>query len=106
MLINKGIQDMRQSIQHVTGLTRLTIGLKNALSACAKYDEKNRVTIGPSVTGWRRHPGRRLRRFATPRKARDLVNPVAASPELTTRAMAHFADHCSSCHGNDGRGAT
>ncbi len=49
---------------------------------------------------------RRLRRLATPRKARDLVNPVAASPEVTSRAMAHFADHCSSCHGNDGRGAT
>ena len=49
---------------------------------------------------------RRLRHFGIPRRARDLANPVAASPEVTTRSMAHFADHCASCHGNDGRGET
>jgi mono/diheme cytochrome c family protein len=49
---------------------------------------------------------RRLRHLAVPRNARGLANPVQAGPEVLSRAMAHFADHCASCHGNDGRGGT
>lgn len=49
---------------------------------------------------------RRLRHLAIPRGARDLKNPVPASPEVLRDAMAHFADHCASCHGNDGKGQT
>jgi mono/diheme cytochrome c family protein len=50
--------------------------------------------------------GRRLRHFAVPREAQDARNPIATSPEVLAGAMAHFADHCASCHGNDGRGTT
>ncbi len=49
---------------------------------------------------------RRLRHLGVPSRARELANPVAANPDVTSRAMAHFADHCASCHGNDGRGET
>lgn len=49
---------------------------------------------------------RRLRHLAIPRAARDAENPVAPGPEVLARARAHFADHCASCHGNDGRGRT
>jgi len=49
---------------------------------------------------------RRLRHFAIPTRARNLRNPVQGSPEVLARAKAHFADHCASCHGNDGRGMT
>ena len=48
----------------------------------------------------------RLRSLATPSDARDAQNPVAASKEVLSEAMAHFADHCASCHGNDGSGDT
>ncbi len=49
---------------------------------------------------------REVRRLGVPRRARNLKNPVQASPELLTGAMAHFADHCAICHGNDGKGTT
>lgn len=49
---------------------------------------------------------RHLRRLAIPRGARDARNPVAASPEVLAGAMEHFADHCASCHGNNGDGRT
>src|SRR5689334_7712192 len=49
---------------------------------------------------------RRLRLLAISRHARTLANPVKASPEVLTRATEHFADHCASCHGNDGKGVT
>ncbi len=46
------------------------------------------------------------RRWAVPRKERELPNPVAFSPEVWNEAIAHFADHCAACHGNDGSGET
>jgi mono/diheme cytochrome c family protein len=49
---------------------------------------------------------RRLRNLATPGDSKDAQNPVAASEEVIVEAMAHFADHCAICHGNDGSGDT
>jgi mono/diheme cytochrome c family protein len=33
-------------------------------------------------------------------------NPVPLSPEILAEGRAHWADHCASCHGNDGSGQT
>jgi mono/diheme cytochrome c family protein len=49
---------------------------------------------------------RTMRRLATPAAVRAARNPVVPTPEVLARARAHFADHCASCHGNDGRGQT
>src|SRR5689334_15388237 len=46
------------------------------------------------------------RRFSMPKEARDMKNPVPASPEVLKAAMLHFADHCATCHANDGSGRT
>jgi mono/diheme cytochrome c family protein len=48
---------------------------------------------------------RRLRSWSLPSDARQRRNPVPSSPELQESAR-HFADHCASCHGNDGSGNT
>ena len=45
-----------------------------------------------------------MRRLATPASARDRRNPVAAAPAVIEDGLTHFADHCASCHGNDGSG--
>ena len=47
-----------------------------------------------------------MRRFATPSAVRGAANPVAATPEVLDEALAHFADHCATCHANDGSGTT
>lgn len=49
---------------------------------------------------------RTLRSWAIPARLRDARNPVEPSADALGRARAHFADHCASCHGNDGRGRT
>jgi len=49
---------------------------------------------------------RRLRRLATPSHLQTARNPVPLTAEVMASARAHFADHCASCHGNDGRGQT
>jgi mono/diheme cytochrome c family protein len=49
---------------------------------------------------------RNMRHFAVPRLMRRAGNPVPLSADVLARGRAHFADHCASCHGNDGRGRT
>jgi mono/diheme cytochrome c family protein len=41
-----------------------------------------------------------------PAEAKRLKNPVAYSPEVLEEARAHWADHCASCHANNGSGDT
>jgi mono/diheme cytochrome c family protein len=50
--------------------------------------------------------GRFVRGFAVPAEVRARANPRPASPEMLEGALAHFAEHCASCHGNDGSGDT
>ena len=49
---------------------------------------------------------RALRHVAIPAEARARRNPLPATPELLADARAHFADHCATCHANDGSGET
>lgn len=47
-----------------------------------------------------------VRHFAMPSEAKTLKNPVAYAPEVLEEARAHWADHCASCHANNGSGDT
>ena len=47
----------------------------------------------------------RLRALAVPSEYSELGNPVLVNEESVRNGMAHFADHCAQCHGNDGTGA-
>jgi mono/diheme cytochrome c family protein len=49
---------------------------------------------------------RNARHLAIPANARNEHNPVTPSDQNLQEAMAHFADHCAPCHGNDGSGDT
>jgi mono/diheme cytochrome c family protein len=49
---------------------------------------------------------RGVHRLSVPRSARAAESPVAFSPEVWSESRAHFADHCASCHANDGSGNT
>jgi mono/diheme cytochrome c family protein len=49
---------------------------------------------------------RAMRRWATPSAMRDRTNPVQPTPEVINQALGHYADHCASCHANDGSGDT
>lgn len=49
---------------------------------------------------------RTLRHVAIPATLRHQKNPISPTSEFVNEGMAHWADHCASCHGNDGRGNT
>ena len=46
------------------------------------------------------------RKMAVPSGYRQLHNPITPSTENIRRGMEHFADHCATCHSNDGGGQT
>lgn len=49
---------------------------------------------------------REARHMAIPAEARAQKNPLTASGENLRDARPHFADHCATCHANDGSGDT
>src|SRR5260370_25753884 len=49
---------------------------------------------------------RNARHLAIPTNARNEHNPIVPSDQTLQEAMAHFADHCATCHGDDGSGDT
>jgi hypothetical protein len=49
---------------------------------------------------------RTMRSWSTPADLRGVSNPLPPSPAVLAVARAHWADHCATCHGNDGKGQT
>jgi mono/diheme cytochrome c family protein len=47
-----------------------------------------------------------IRGIAVQARVHGVTNPVPVSAAVITEGMEHFADHCTSCHGNDGSGNT
>jgi mono/diheme cytochrome c family protein len=47
-----------------------------------------------------------VRNMAISRRAGSLTNPVEYSGEIIAEGRAHFADHCATCHANNGSGNT
>ena len=46
------------------------------------------------------------RKLAVPSSSRQLRNPIVPSAANIRAGMEHFADHCATCHANDGGGQT
>ena len=47
-----------------------------------------------------------VRNMAVPAKAKQMTNPVPNTVENKAEARAHWADHCATCHDNNGSGNT
>lgn len=62
----------------------------------------SRSTPGPVETA----VSRTVRHWLVPAGARGTPNPEASTPETLRAGMEHWADHCASCHANDGSGDT
>jgi len=57
-------------------------------------------------TGIETFLARSARRWAVPGDARRQTNPAPVTLDVLTEARSHWADHCASCHANDGSGNT
>ena len=75
-------------------------------SACLMFVRLGGFSARAQPSPPERLVARAARRLAVPRAGRDARNPISFSPEVWAEARSHFANHCASCHGNDGRGDT
>lgn len=64
------------------------------------------ISARPEPSAAEARIARALRSVAIPREAKARRNPVPANDRVLADGLAHFADHCASCHANDGSGAT
>jgi mono/diheme cytochrome c family protein len=76
------------------------------LTTAAAYMLSRGFSAREEPTAIEAFAARQLRHMAVPSVARQMANPVAGSPKVLSEAMEHFADHCATCHGNDGSGNT
>jgi mono/diheme cytochrome c family protein len=94
---------MRKAIYFFAGMGTLAIVLAGSGFAFLKtrthgFSARDQPT---ALEAFAAHSAREL---ALPSEARDKRNPVAFSDDVLTEAREHWADHCASCHANDGSG--
>jgi mono/diheme cytochrome c family protein len=77
-----------------------------ALCLLAMFILHDGLSARAKPTSMEKMMARNARHLAIPASARALRNPVPASEENLRDARLHFADHCATCHGNDGSGET
>ena len=49
---------------------------------------------------------RQIRHLAIPIEKRQAQNPIPSSLDVMKESLEHFANHCATCHANDGSGQT
>ncbi len=91
---------MRRSTSAILLLAVIAAGVLAAMWQSGGYSTRSAPTALERVIV------RAARRAAVPSKARSMGNPVSFSSKVFAEAQAHFADHCASCHANDGSGLT
>lgn len=64
------------------------------------------VSSRPEPSGIEKRAALFMRSWLTPSTYKGLKNPVSDTQEHFIAAREHFADHCATCHGNDGSGNT
>lgn len=47
-----------------------------------------------------------MRSMGLPSRYKSMRNPVTSTPDVLREGMEHWADHCATCHGNNGSGDT
>lgn len=64
------------------------------------------VSARAEPTAWEAALARGIRDWSVPARTREAANPVRLGEEVLASGRRHFADHCATCHGNDGSGDT
>lgn len=87
------------------GLIAVVLALVAALGGAA-WIITHGVSARDAPTAMEVTIARAMRHLAVPRADRDRRSPLPASPEALQAGLEHFADHCASCHANNGSGDT
>lgn len=85
-------------------LGALSLFLLIALAGTITLREAHGFSANQKPTVAERWAARLIRNAAIPADAKAAANPIQATPDVLAEARAHWADHCASCHSNDGSG--
>lgn len=85
----------------------LFVGLALVFAAAGGlYIMSSGFSARPEPGGFETFAALTVRNLAIGRQAQGVRNPVERSPDVIASGRGHFADHCASCHANDGSGNT
>jgi mono/diheme cytochrome c family protein len=76
------------------------------LAAALVFQNAHGFSASTKPTAVEAWMARLARSAALPSDARARINPAPNTPEVLADARAHWADHCATCHANDGSGDT
>ena len=94
---------MQRVLQWVVSLVALAV-VGGAIALA--YFIGGGVSARPQPGGVETFVARTVRDMAIAWHAPDQQNPVPSTDQTVAEGRAHFADHCASCHANDGSGNT
>ena len=94
--------------QSVVKVVAIAVGVLVLLGGIAGvgYLKATGLSARPTPGALETRAARAARRLAVPADVRNMVNPMASNADAIAEGRAHFADHCASCHANDGSGDT
>jgi mono/diheme cytochrome c family protein len=95
---------MRRLGWFLAGATSLLV--VQVLAATVLLTRARGLSAREEPTGIEKWIAGRARAAALPPGVGDRANPVPKTEEVLAAARAHWADHCASCHANDGSGET
>ena len=92
--------------RHVTAFVTLLLLFALLGGLAALWIIVHGVSARDHPTATEKVMARTLRHFAIPLNHRRMNNPLPLTADVLAEGRMHWADHCASCHGNDGRGQT
>ena len=99
---------MARQLWHITGkilTAAIIIAAAATIIACALFVHHG-LSARAKPTLMETAIARMVRHLATPAQMRGARNPVPLSAGVLADGRAHWADHCATCHANDGSGNT
>ena len=82
------------------------VALAAAAAACYQFVVTHSFSAREKPTAFEAYLARKARGLAIPPGVKRMKNPLEPKPLAVAEARDHFADHCATCHANDGGGKT
>ena len=95
-----------KSKSFIRTLVLVILGLVGIGLLTGAYIVTTGVSARPQPSQLEAVTARTVRSLAIRARVGETTNPVPVSDAVVKEGMAHFADHCAVCHGNDGSGDT
>jgi cytochrome c len=84
----------------------IVIGIAGALAGTLAVNLQNGFSTRGEAGAVEAYLAGVARNWSIPKQYKSMQNPAACSPSVLEESRAHWADHCATCHANNGSGDT